>query len=618
MWVQAPRLFDEFRVDEDFRSFHWMNKFQDPELFPDDQLGGYLYVNLPLPWGDLPLYFRSLGYGLLFYVASFVVNPVFFSKALPFVLMPVAVWYLFKYGQVVRDQGVGTFTALGFLFLNLASTTALSVVPGLQRSFAFPLMVMLLYYLHCQKYAVAGAVVLASALIYPPVFLLAMISWGIFILRLRRRPKARLLIVRPGAVALLIIALLTALILSPVLFSKFSEAFLGGGAKDGSRQTSDASPTYEHLWDNPQYGPGGRQSLFDSFPLVGRGGLIEKELDTVHLLILFTVGCLIGLIRGRRAFDLPREVWCALWASLIVYAASWLAIWLTDSFLLYLPSRYTKVGLFLFLPTFVFLNGKDAVAEALLLIQRNRKRLIWLVVGTELLVWIFVLSYPSDVMMFGVLNVRWLLGSVALVFGVLGMLVARRRSPSALRLSEFGQTLAGRVFVGAITVVGLVGWGAYARFVSSGYCLNPSPSEREMLKFVETLPKDTLLAGTPCALDNIPLFAKRQILFSCEKIGRDPTLIREALDAYYADNAQAVVDFCRAYGVEYMVVDYRAYTEEYLEAGWVFFEPYNQQVFPLIAERDTFVLKQVPDTIKAFQSGDYFVFPCNELALQGR
>ena len=84
LWLQGPRLGDEFRVDEDFRSFYWMNKFQDPALFPNDQLRGYLYTNIHLDGRELPLYFHSLGYELLFYVASFFVTPVFFSKILPF------------------------------------------------------------------------------------------------------------------------------------------------------------------------------------------------------------------------------------------------------------------------------------------------------------------------------------------------------------------------------------------------------------------------------------------------------------------------------------------------------------------------------------------------------
>jgi hypothetical protein len=53
LWLQAPRLVDRFQVDEDFRSFYWMNNFQDPALFLDDQLRGDDYTIIRLPWGAL-------------------------------------------------------------------------------------------------------------------------------------------------------------------------------------------------------------------------------------------------------------------------------------------------------------------------------------------------------------------------------------------------------------------------------------------------------------------------------------------------------------------------------------------------------------------------------------
>ena len=43
LWLQAPRLVDEFQVDQDFRTFYWMHKFQEPALFPDDPANGITY-----------------------------------------------------------------------------------------------------------------------------------------------------------------------------------------------------------------------------------------------------------------------------------------------------------------------------------------------------------------------------------------------------------------------------------------------------------------------------------------------------------------------------------------------------------------------------------------------
>jgi hypothetical protein len=124
------------------------------------------------------------------------------------------------------------------------------------------------------------------------------------------------------------------------------------------------------------------------------------------------------------------------------------------------------------------------------------------------------------------------------------------------------------------------------------------------------------LAGTPHALDSVPLLAKRQIVFSSEQISGDAELVCEALNAYYADNEQVVVDFCQTYGVDYLVVNLQAYSEEQLASGQIFYEPYNQEVYPRIIGQDAFVLEQVSDEIKVFQSGDLFVAPCSELVPQ--
>jgi hypothetical protein len=119
-----------------------------------------------------------------------------------------------------------------------------------------------------------------------------------------------------------------------------------------------------------------------------------------------------------------------------------------------------------------------------------------------------------------------------------------------------------------------------------------------------------LIAGSPCALNSIQLFARRQVLFSCEAPSQGT---RQALEAYYADDRQVVVDFCQAHDVDYLVVDLETYSKGYLTRGWIFFEPYNQQLLPYIASRDAFVLTQVPNGSKVFQSENYFVIACDNV-----
>jgi hypothetical protein len=411
---------------------------------------------------------------------------------------------------------------------------------------------------------------------------------------------------------LFIAFLLGALVLSPLLVQKT----LGVLAPLAIRSQHDqASEGPGQIRNNPRYEPGGRNPLFTVFPIIGRGGLVNKKLDALHLLILLILGILIYVIRGRRTLDLPRGIWCLLWASLILFTVDWVSGLLLGSFLLYLPSRYTRVGLFLFLSIFVFLNIADAIDDATRLIRRKPQVVVWLITGVEIAAFGFILVYPSSRTVFRGVNMKWLLAPASLLLGILGGMSCRK-SPMSASTTKPGQSALGRVLIGLAGMLALVGWAVYARAVSQDSILDPPPAERELIAFLETLPKDVMLAGTPCILDNVPLFAKRQILFSCEQISQDGDLVREALDTYYAEEAQAVVAFCRAHDVDYLVVDRQTYTGEYLDRGWVFFEPYNEELLPRVIDRDTFAVAHVSDDAKVFQSGDFFVVPCTRSALE--
>jgi len=601
-WAQAPRLVDHFRVDEDFRSFYWMNKFQAPELFSNDELEGHKYIDIHLPWGDLPVSFSSPGYSLLFYAASFVIAPVQLAKLLPFILGAVSVVCLFNYGRAVQDFATGVTLATGFLFVNLISPTSISVIPGFQRSFACPLTIVLLWYLHQENLTAVVVTVLVSALIYPPTFLMVTAAWGLYALDWNKITQLKLPIVKSELVLLMVAFLLGGFILAPIVLTQLTEAV-------GS--TVSAGP----VWQNPQYRAGGRYPLFYLFPFIGPGGFVSKGTNAIHLIILLFIGVLILLSRGPNEIRLPKEVKSMLWASLGLFLLAWVAALATNSFLLYKPSRYSRVGLFLFLLIYVLLNVRDGVEDAVSLIQRNRRKLVWLIGGVEIVILVLILLYPSSYMQLMGINMKWLLALAGLLLAILGTLSFRRSSmpvsPTRLR-----QTTLGRLLIGIIVIFALIGWGAYARAISERTTLDPSTDERKLLAFLGTLPQDVLLAGTPCALDNVPLFAKRQILFSCEQMSQDNDLMREALDAYYAEDTQAILSFCQAHEIDYLIIDHRTYAQEYLDEGRVFFEPYNQELFPRIRARDTFALAHVSDGAKVFQSGNFFVVPCTRSALE--
>lgn len=265
---------------DDFGSFYWINQFQAPGLFPGDQLWGDTYTTIRVFGRDVPLYFPCLGYDLLFWAASFLVSPILFLKILPFLLAPTTVGYLFAYGTFVRDRGTGAILAIGFLFLNLATPHSLSLATGLQRSFASPLLIAMLYYLHQWAYSGATVVVVLSALFYAPVFLLATATWGI--VALEDRNTLRREMVTKKAWAYLVSAFIIRFaVLSPIVLPEFIDAFTT--AEETPSDTSDAF--YEHIWEDPRYQVGGRRALFKLFPIRGQAGLITKK-EMIPLLFL--------------------------------------------------------------------------------------------------------------------------------------------------------------------------------------------------------------------------------------------------------------------------------------------------------------------------------------------
>ncbi|HRV93991.1 MAG TPA: hypothetical protein P5526_17665, partial [Anaerolineae bacterium] len=437
LWLQASNLVDPFSVDEDFRSFYWMNKYQDPDLFPNDPYRGNGSIDIATPWGDWPYYPASTGYGLLFYAVNFVVPLLTISKLLPLILMPLTVAYLYEFGRTVRSAKTGLILAVGFMLINLVSPTSVSLLTGLQRSFAFTLIVALIYYLERQRYIAAMITIVLAALIYPPMFMLGSVTWGFAALRINREAWFPLVFDKHAFITLLIAGFLSMLITIPTLLTIFPHLFTPSEAAEVTVQTA---PTHQSLWTNPHYQTDGRKALFSFFPFIGRVGLFDELLDGMNALILLTIGLLIVSVRGRRAFDLPRIIYYLLLASIITFVISWLAILLTNSFLLYLPSRYTRIGLSLFLMVFVFFNSEDFLKEAAFAIQRHQHKLIWLYVGVETFILSLIILYPSNDTGFLGFNMKWLLASAALVFGILGTIKLKNGFTITSTPTQLGQT----------------------------------------------------------------------------------------------------------------------------------------------------------------------------------
>ena len=169
-------LTNPYVVNDDVRQqIFWMQQWLDPELFKGDLLADYArdYV----PWGVKGLY----------WLASWLLDPLIFSKWLPGFLFVFLGWCLFRIGAHLGSRRLAWFTLgvywlMPFFLDNLAG--------GLPRAFAAPLLAFFcLCWLQARPWGL-GLALLLQALFIPYIFLAAagatLLAW--LVGRFRRSP----------------------------------------------------------------------------------------------------------------------------------------------------------------------------------------------------------------------------------------------------------------------------------------------------------------------------------------------------------------------------------------------------------------------------------------------
>ena len=149
-------------INDDVRQqLYWMQQWGDPALFRGDFLTGY--AKAYVPWGVKGLY----------WLASWWVSPLYFSKLLPGFLFVFLAICLFKIGTRLANRRLGwtmvaCFWLMPFFLDNLSG--------GLSRSFAAPLLALFWLGWLAQRPWVTGAALLLQALFIPYIFLVAALA----------------------------------------------------------------------------------------------------------------------------------------------------------------------------------------------------------------------------------------------------------------------------------------------------------------------------------------------------------------------------------------------------------------------------------------------------------
>jgi hypothetical protein len=136
----------------------------------------------------------------------------------------------------------------------------------------------------------------------------------------------------------------------------------------------------------------------------------------------------------------------------------------------------------------------------------------------------------------------------------------------------------------------------------------------DVYRYLQTLPNDIVITGHPWEMDNIPLFARRQVLANQELslpyftgyYAEVRQRLLDSLTAYYAADAQQVQQFVQRYGVDYILLNTRHFTPEFLQ-GRIYYEPFNSLVQAQLTDAPRFALLEAAVGERVYSQGPYIL-----------
>jgi hypothetical protein len=599
LYAQLPAIQDPYRIDDDFRQYFWMARFQDPGAFPNDPLidtvKGVRTINI-LGF-DLICQFESLGFSLLYQLASYVVTPLAFNKILPFILMAVCATYLFTLARELDlDNRSAFFLVVLFVTYDLTASANISVAPGLQRSFQFVLLIVFLYYMVSDSPLGIALTLFVQALFYAPMFVVSAATYALSLID-RRNHRIAIDLRGRRLWPLFVGVTLAALALSPAL--------LDPQVATGSLGTQD-----DHMpaWQNPRYSYAGRVPIFPpsfsgfpTFLLAGYGGLARLD-DLLYMVPLWLLALLILTLLGFERSGVNPAANSLLGGSAIAWLLSWSIALVTGSFILRYPFKYTNAPLPLWILLYCALNVKPFLRTCIQTWSNPKGR------------WGLALSVCGALILVGGLFIRYerifrlgvSFGTPVFVVGVASLMLWRwhyHREPSAIPSQRCLK----------------MAWGAYALVLLAifgprmkGPAMTVPEEQRPLLRYVSTLPKDILIAGDPDVMSNVPLLAERSVLLSSEISYVGEERVKGFFDAYYAESRQKVFAFCEKYDVDYLIVNREHFSDQYLERGLFFYAPYNDYIVDLVQRREDFFLASIPESEQLFSTDNLVLWRCAE------
>jgi len=146
-----------------------------------------------------------------------------------------------------------------------------------------------------------------------------------------------------------------------------------------------------------------------------------------------------------------------------------------------------------------------------------------------------------------------------------------------------------------------------------------------LFQFIASLPQDSLIAGDPFIMDEVPLFSKRKVYVNSESSvpyfkKYNQTIQRRTLelfDAYYSRSFDDFLLFTKRNEIDYFVARKKDFLQFYLSQAQSYMQPYHSYIEKLIARGGPFALQKVPAAYIIYEDSQFFVIKTKKEAING-
>ena len=496
----------------------WMRRFQDGGLFQDP------LTTVLVRSGYIPL-----GVQALYYAFSYLVDPVRLGAVGAVVVAPLSAWFVFRIVREHTDWRPASWlgAALFLLPWNVQQFNGMHA-----RAFGEPVVLLTLYLLLRRRLGWAALVPPVATMLYPPAaavcLIMVIVAAGRSLVSDRRSPARRVAVAVASAAATVLAAIAPAL---------------------ANLQHSDliSESAARHY---PEFSGRGQMQFFSkSFLVMMRGPYSGFDLDTSGCVLL--VGAVMVLLVPGNARRVRAEVWVLAASCLGMFAASYGVL-----FRLYLPNRYVHSMIAFFCiviavcwrPTWTFIARWVGSRPSLIAACLLPAAILWLAarvvpLGPQLRSHALATQVLHDKWLY----LAWLVAACLVAVAVL-LLTGRHAKGAAV---TFAAVLAGTLLVGGVAVAG------------GGEAAGLDCPDAPLYHYLQTLPKDTIVAGEPFEINCIPIAAERPVLMS-QKLYQvyDRNVLRFArprmfaeIRAYYGGSLRDIVRLQTRYGADVVVVN---------------------------------------------------------------